>query len=74
MKLIPNAGAVLKRAWSVRLNLLAMGFIVAEVCLPLLKEIIPIPAWSFLVAAGIASAGAFWARFIYQPNVSEQTE
>jgi len=74
MRLIPNARSVLKRAWSVRLNVLAMIFIVAEVCLPLLKEIVPIPAWTFLICAGIASAGAFWARFIYQPNVSEQKE
>ena len=70
-RVAPVASLISRAEW---MNLLAMGFIVAEVCLPLLKEIVPIPAWSFLVAAGIASAGAFWARFIYQPNVSEQTE
>lgn len=74
MSLIPNSWAVLTRAWSVRLNLLAMLFIVAEFCLPLLKEIVPIPAWTFLVAGAVASAGAFWARFIYQPNVSGPKE
>ena len=70
MRLIPNALRVLQCAWSVRLNLLAMLFIVAEFALPLVKEIIPVPAWTFLAAGGVASAGAFWARFIYQPNVS----
>jgi hypothetical protein len=65
-----NWRAVLQKAWSVRLNALALVFIIAETCLPMIEKVITIPPFTFLVLAAIASAGAFWARFIKQRSVS----
>jgi hypothetical protein len=69
-RLVPGWRAVLRYAWSVRLNLLAMAFIAAETALPLIEKLIVIRPFTFLWLALIASVGAFWARFIRQRPLS----
>jgi hypothetical protein len=69
VRLIPNWRAVLTRAWSVRLMVLAFILTVAEVALPLLDGYLPIPQYTFAALSGLATAGAFVARIIAQNNV-----
>lgn len=70
MRLLPNWRAVLTRAWSVRLMVLAFVLTVLEVALPLLDGYLPIPPYTFAVLSGLATAGAFVARLIAQQNIS----
>jgi hypothetical protein len=69
VRLIPNWRAVLTRAWSVRLMVLAFVLTVAEVALPLLDGYLPIPQYTFAALSGLATAGAFIARLVAQQNL-----
>lgn len=74
MKLVPNWRRVLSRAWSIRLILLAFLLTVAEVALPLLDGLLPIPPGTFALLSGLATAGAFCARLVAQKGVrSDET-
>lgn len=68
--LVSNWRDVLRYAWSVRLSALAVLFIFLDVALPLLDGLLPIPRQTFAVLCGLASAGAFVARFVPQKTVS----
>lgn len=70
MKLVPNWHAVLTRAWSVRLMVLAFVLTMLEVMLPLLDGYLPIPPLTFATLSGLATAGAFVARFDAQKTAS----
>lgn len=70
MRLVANWRAVLTRAWSVRLMVLAFVLTVFEVALPLLDGYLPIPPYTFAALSGLATAGAFVARLVAQNNVS----
>lgn len=70
MRLVANWRAVLTRAWSVRLMVLAFVLTVLEVALPLLDGYLPIPPYTFAALSGLATAGAFVARLIAQQNIS----
>lgn len=74
MRLVPNWRAVLTRAWSVRLMVLAFVLTVAEVALPLLDGYLPIPPLTFAALSGLATAGAFIARLVAQTNVSGEKQ
>lgn len=67
--LVPNWRAVLTRAWSVRLMIVAFILTVLEVALPLLDGYLPIPQYTFAVLSGLATAGAFVARLVAQSNL-----
>ena len=62
MKLIPNAKAVLKKAWSVRLGILAGLFSGAEVIVPFFADSMPrnvFAALSFVAVMGASGSGKF---------------
>ena len=70
MKLVVNWRAVLRRAWSIRLVLLAGLLSGAEVALPLFGEAGIVRPGLLSVLSFIATAGAFVARLIAQESVS----
>lgn len=69
MHLIENWKQVLRKAWSVRLMLLAGLLSGCEAVLPFFAESLPWPRWaSSLLVAGVV-AGAFVARIVAQPKM-----
>lgn len=68
--LIDNWRQVLKRAWSVRLILLAGLLSGLEVALPLLGGIYPIPTGIFAALTFLSVGGAFVARLVAQKGIS----
>lgn len=69
MKLISNWRDVLRKAWSLRLMVLAALLSGAEIVLPLFSEALPRGLFSLL--SFLTVAGAFVARFIAQKGLSE---
>lgn len=70
MRLIDDWRAVLRRAWSIRLALLAALLSGLEVLLPFLDGVIAIPHGVFAALAGLTSAAAFYARLVAQKGLS----
>ncbi|CAM5764678.1 DUF7940 domain-containing protein [Bosea minatitlanensis] len=70
MKLVWNWKRVLKHAWSIRLIVLAGVLSGAEIALPLVREVIDVPAGVFAGLSFAATAGAFIARLVAQESVS----
>lgn len=70
MDLIPNAGAVLKHAWSVRLLAVSLVLSGAEVALPLLHDALPVSQGTFALLSFFATVGAGLARFVVQRRVT----
>lgn len=68
MKIIPNWRAVLRRAWSVRLMVVAATLTGAEAALPLLTPAEPPRWWPWLVLGTVAAA--FVARFAQQQGIT----
>ena len=71
MTLLSNWKAVLCRAWSIRLMILAALLSGAEVALPFLGDFIA-PGCLALLSA-LASAGAFIARILVQKDLKDGT-
>ena len=71
MRLLPNWQAVLRRAWSVRLMLLAGLLSGIEAALPLLGDALPIPPGAFAGLTLLIVAAAFVARLIAQENIRD---
>lgn len=71
MKLVANWRAVLSKAWSVRLMLLAALLSGLEVTMPLLDGYVDIPPRLFAVLSGLTVAAAFIARIVAQRNISD---
>lgn len=69
MTLIDNWRDVLKKAWSMRLMVLAAILSGAEIVLPLFYE--AIPRGSFAVLSFCTVAGAFIARLVAQKGLSK---
>ena len=69
MKFIDDFHTVWRKAWSVRLLLLASVLAGCEAILPIFQPEQPSPWWSVLTFAVVA--GALWARFIAQPGMHE---
>lgn len=68
MKLLNDWKHVLRKAWSIRLTILAGLLSAAEVILPLFVDTLPRGIFSILTL--IAVAGAFIARLIAQKEFS----
>jgi len=66
MNAIPNWRVVLRYAWSVRLMLLAAVLSGAEIAMPFLEGIIPVPRGGFAALSAVLTIAAFIARFIAQ--------
>lgn len=69
IRLIDNWLAVLKKAWSIRLMLLAAILSGVEVVLPFLSE--ALPRGLFAVLSFLTVGGAFVARLVAQKGLSE---
>ena len=70
MKLVWNWERVLRHAWSIRLIVAAGLLSGAEIALPLIREVVPLPAGVFASLSFLATAGAFIARLVAQETVS----
>ncbi|POO54480.1 hypothetical protein CPJ18_02015 [Agrobacterium rosae] len=68
--LVQNWRQVLKRAWSVRLMIIAAILSGLEVALPLIDGVVEIPPGVFAALSGLTVAGAFTARLLVQKGVS----
>ena len=71
MKLAHDWRRVLKRAWSIRLMVLAGVLSGIEIALPLIDGFIDIPRGLFAAASGIVTAAAFVARLVAQEGFSD---
>lgn len=69
--LVPEAGRVLRRAWSIRFIVLAALFSGVEIALPYLDGLLPIGRGVFAILTFAATVGAFVARIVAQRSVSE---
>lgn len=69
--LVKNWRAVLSRAWSVRLMLLAAFLSGLEVAMPLLDGYVDIPPRLFAILSGLTVSAAFIARIVAQRNISD---
>ena len=69
MKLLDDWRTILRRAWSVRLMILAFVLTAAEVALPLFAD--DLPRGLFAVLSGLAVAGAFVARLAAQRGLND---
>lgn len=58
---------VLRRAWSIRLSIVAAIFTAAEVVIPLFGDVLP--RGVFMLLAFAASIGATVARIVAQPEM-----
>lgn len=71
MELVWNWKAILKRAWSMRLMLVAVVFSGLEVALPLMEDVIPLDKGVFAGLCGLTVMIAMVSRLVYQPSVRE---
>ncbi|PZU22196.1 MAG: hypothetical protein DI589_11985 [Shinella sp.] len=72
--LVSNWRDVLRRAWSIRLLLLAGVLSGLEVALPLIDGVYEIPRGVFAALSGVTVAGAFVARIVAQKGLSDAGE
>lgn len=72
MTLIWNWPQVLKRAWSIRLTLIASALGAAEFVLPLFMEDPPLDRGVFAALAALVSFSAAIARVVSQPSTREE--
>lgn len=69
MKLISDWRRVMRRAWSMRLMLLAGALTACEVVLPFFSD--AFPRALFAILSGLSVAGAFVARVVAQKDIHE---
>lgn len=72
MTLLSNWRAVLTRAWSVRLIIIAALLSGGEVALPMLEGIIDLPSGVFAATSGLVAAAALLARVVAQEGLSKE--
>lgn len=72
--LVSNWRDVLRKAWSVRLLLLAGLLSGLEVALPLIDGVYEIQRGVFAALSGVTVAGAFVARIVAQKGLSDAGE
>lgn len=68
MRLVADWRRVLRRAWSIRLMILAGLLSGVEVALPLADGLLPVPAGVFAALSALTTAGAFVARLLAQKD------
>lgn len=73
MRPIADWRRVLRRAWSIRLMILAAVLSGIEVALPLLDGLVPVPAGVFAGLSAFTTAGAFVARLLAQKDMDHET-
>lgn len=67
MKLYPNWKEILRKAWSIRLAMLATLFSLAQVVIPIYADVLPRDTFAVLTA--IATVGVIVARIVWQQDV-----
>lgn len=67
--MIPAWRVILRKAWSVRLNLLATLFLAMELIVPFLTN--RVPPYLFVILALVSVIGSTWARVLIQKNMQE---
>lgn len=67
INLIPDAKRVMRKAWSVRLGILAAVFSGLEVIVPLFVD--ALPRNTFAILSFVSVVGAVLARFVAQPKM-----
>lgn len=72
MHLVSNWRRILRRAWSIRLILLAGVLSGVEIILPYFET--AIPTGTFAALSALATGGAFVARIIAQNGVSNDAD
>lgn len=72
--LVSNWRDVLRKAWSVRLMILAGLLSGLEVALPLIDGVYEIPRGLFAALSGVTVAGAFVARLLAQKGLPDAGE
>lgn len=74
MKLIENWEDVLRKAWSVKFNVLAAFLAAAEVAMPILQQgfepLQLVPAGTLAALAGLISGGSIIARVLAQKELN----
>jgi hypothetical protein len=65
----PTWRTTLRKAWSVRLNLLATLFLAMELIVPFLTN--KVPPYMFVILALVSVIGSTWARVLIQKNMQE---
>jgi len=70
--LVSNWRDVVRKAWSVRLLLIAGIMSGLEVFLPLIDGLYEIPRGVFAALSGVTVAGAFVARIVAQKGLSDE--
>lgn len=73
MKLVPNWRHVLRKAWSVRLMLLAGLLSGLEAALSLAGNILHIKPGAFAVLSGLTVAAAFVTRILAQKELHDES-
>ena len=68
-QMIPTWRITLRKAWSVRLNLLATLFLAMELIVPFLTN--RVPPYLFVILALVSVVGSTWARVLIQKNMQE---
>lgn len=67
MKLYSNWREILRRAWSIRLAMLATFFSLLQVLVPIYADVLPRDTFAILTA--IATVGVIVARIVWQQDV-----
>ncbi len=67
--LIKNYRQVIRRAWSIRLIVVAGILSGCEVALPIIDQFISIPRGTFAALTGLVTCGALISRLIAQENL-----
>jgi hypothetical protein len=70
MRLLADWRRVLRRAWSIRLLIVAGFLSGCEVALPLIQDLLPIPRGAFAGLSGLTVCAAFVARLVAQQSIS----
>ncbi len=67
MKLYPNWKEIMRKAWSIRLAMLATAFSLAQVVIPIYADVLPRDIFAILTA--VSTVGVIVARLVWQQDV-----
>lgn len=67
MKLYPNWREIMRKAWSIRLAMLATAFSLAQVVIPIYADVLPRDTFAILTA--VSTVGVIVARLVWQQDV-----
>ena len=67
MKLYPNWKEIMRKAWSIRLAMLATAFSLLQVVIPIYADVLPRDTFAILTA--VATVGVIVARLVWQQDV-----